>query len=494
MNKYKKRNKVLTLIVLVLLLTIGFAVLSTTLKINGISTIGKNTWSIYWDNIEVTQGSVYPSTAAYIKDPAKTEIEYSVRFNKPGEFYEFTVDAVNNGTLDGIITEIDSKVNGVKIENANLPSYIKYSVKYADGTTVALNDLLKKKKNDLATRRKYRVRIEYDKDLVTNRDINNQEADLEYTFNYKVTYSQKVKDYNNPASDFADDSWSVIAQEGNRAAEQTSTDGSCGAYNIGDTKEVNMGTLGTHTVRIANCSTPAVCSTEGYSQTACGFVLEFADIISLHRVNPDFEPRCSVNGNGVKGGWKYSDIRAYLNSGIYTREITPAGTWNDEVEGETINYSKTGIYDKLPNTLKNKIASTTVVTGYSEGDWVIVDDPINITTSDKIYLLAAHEVWEDTDGDVENGISKNDTSYNLTRQLDYYSERFVSTSSTEYTSTPPWKDATKNYNGSGYYWWTRSISNHSLSLFYMVYNDGGHGCNNVDNEMGVSPAFKLKSS
>jgi len=196
MKRNKRRNRVLVLVMLVLTISIGFAILSTTLKINGISTIGKNTWNIYWDNIEVTDGSVNPTTAAYIKDSAKTEIEYSVRFNEPGDFYEFTVDAVNNGTLDAVITEIDSKVNGVKVENANLPAYIKYSVKYADGGTVALNDLLKKKKNDVATRKKYRVRVEYDRDLVEIDDINNQQADITYTFNYKVTYSQKVKDYN----------------------------------------------------------------------------------------------------------------------------------------------------------------------------------------------------------------------------------------------------------------------------------------------------------
>ena len=45
-----------------------------------------------------------------------------------------------------------------------------------------------KKKNDVATRKKYRVRVEYDRDLVEIDDINNQQSDITYTFNYKVTY------------------------------------------------------------------------------------------------------------------------------------------------------------------------------------------------------------------------------------------------------------------------------------------------------------------
>ena len=55
-------------------------------------------------------------------------------------------------------------------------------------------------------------------------------------------------------------------------------------YNVGDTKEIDMGTYGTHTLRIANKSTPSECSTEGFSQTACGFVLEFQDIITTSKM------------------------------------------------------------------------------------------------------------------------------------------------------------------------------------------------------------------
>ncbi|MBR2828720.1 MAG: hypothetical protein IKE70_05765, partial [Bacilli bacterium] len=68
---------------------------------------------------------------------------------------------------------------------------------------------------------------------------------------------------------FADDSWDTII-----ANIQT---GNTSAYTVGSTKTVDLGSLGTHTLRVANNSTPAECSTAGFSQTACGFVLEFAD-------------------------------------------------------------------------------------------------------------------------------------------------------------------------------------------------------------------------
>ena len=41
-----------------------------------------------------------------------------------------------------------------------------------------------------------------------------------------------------------------------------------------------MGELGVHTLRISNMSTPQECNDEAFSQTACGFVVEFVDIIT----------------------------------------------------------------------------------------------------------------------------------------------------------------------------------------------------------------------
>ena len=88
-----------------------------------------------------------------------------------------------------------------------------------------------------------------------------------------------IEEFELPSSvSFAEDSWETIVKRVQA--------GEIGTYNVGDTKEVNLGTTyGTHTLRIANTSTPSECSTEGFSQTACGFVLEFADIITTHIMN-----------------------------------------------------------------------------------------------------------------------------------------------------------------------------------------------------------------
>ena len=71
--------------------------------------------------------------------------------------------------------------------------------------------------------------------------------------------------------------------------------------------------------QIANISTPEECSTEGYSQTACGFVIEFADIITEYHMNEysDDYP----DGTNV-GGWEASEMRR-LGQELNT-EITSA--------------------------------------------------------------------------------------------------------------------------------------------------------------------------
>ena len=233
----------------------------------------------------------------------------------------------------------------------------------------------------------------------------------------------------------SDDSWDDIINN--------VRSGLSGVYTIGSTKTVDMGTLGTHTLRVANTSTPAECSTTGFSQTACGFVLEFADIITTHQMNP--YTNGSTNGDGNKGGWEYSEMRTYVNSDIY---------------------------NALPATLKNAIINTTVVSGHGS------NDTTNFTTIDKLYLLSTHEIWEDDDGNTSDGIDFLDTAYNNIRQLDYY-------------KTSSYSGAKKKNGTSNYYWWLRSALSYNYSSFFSLMPDGTYITRNSDVAIGVSPAFRI---
>ena len=78
------------------------------------------------------------------------------------------------------------------------------------------------------------------------------------------------------------------------------------------------------------------------------------------------------------GGWKDSAMRTYAN-------------------GE--------FFDKLPSDLQNAIIETKVISGHGSSE------SENLTTNDKIYLLAAKEI---------NITNASDSAKDLTRVLDHY--------------------------------------------------------------------------
>ena len=224
---------------------------------------------------------------------------------------------------------------------------------------------------------------------------------------------------------FEEDSWDMIV----KAIKSGNTPN----YEVGDTKEIDLGSNGKHVVRIANMSTPSECSTEGFSQTACGFVIEFTDIITKMKIN--------TTATNV-GGWEKTQIRTFAN--------------ND-------------IYNSMPQDLKNAIINTKVISNYGQSD------NKNIETTDKIYLLSVTEVL----GESNNLL--NELTSDLTRQLDYYKDRNIKNS----------YGATKKYNGTATHWWLRSTVEGNNSGFIFI-TDGGEMSNpTATNLYGVSPAFRI---
>ena len=223
---------------------------------------------------------------------------------------------------------------------------------------------------------------------------------------------------------FATDPWDVIS----KAVKENNY-----PYQVGDTKEVDMGDLGTHTVRVANTS---ACTNGETSETACGFVVEFADIITEQSMN-------STSTN--VGGWPASAMRTYVN---------------------------TTVYNALPSELQNVIATTTVVSGHGG-----TAGEANFTSSDKLYLLSIKEVW---DGE----IVVIDTAEAETRQLDYYKNNGVTTDN--------YDGAIKQYNGSNYFWWMRTPNSYSPNNTFFRVDPNGHWMTyTADNIYGVSPAFRI---
>jgi len=186
----RKSRKYLWLLLLLLVVTIGYALVSTTLKITGNATVTKQTWNVYWDTPVVTEGSVTtppPTRSADSGDPANTKLTWSTTLSLPGDYYEFTVDAVNAGSIDAMITGLNPTVSPALPAN---PDYIKYSVTYDDGVIPELNHLLAKKSGNTPTTEKYKVRVYYDEAAATATTINSMTGNTTYTFTLNITYGQ----------------------------------------------------------------------------------------------------------------------------------------------------------------------------------------------------------------------------------------------------------------------------------------------------------------
>ena len=222
---------------------------------------------------------------------------------------------------------------------------------------------------------------------------------------------------------FSTDSWDVIVTAARK--------GKTYKYNVGDTKTIELDGYGTHILRIANKSTPSKCNTAGFSQTACGFVIEFADIITNHVMN---DTSTSV------GGWPASSMYTFVN--------------ND-------------IYNALPAELKNAIIDTTVVSGHGP------EDTENFTSTDKLYLLAPREIW----------YYASDTAYDLTRQLDYYKNLGVSGGANS--------EVIKKNGTSASWWWLRAADSNNSDAFSAASTYGVLGIGSADTMNGVGPAFRL---
>ena len=190
--KKNKKQSTLLLIVILLAVSIGFALLSTTLKINGVTGVKKNTWSVYWDSLGdiVKTDGVVVNQEAIINQNDNTLVNFDVLLNVPGDYYEFQVDAVNAGTLNAMLDIVSVVINDD--EDEELPNYLEFSVKYADDKELVPGHLLAKADSSTTpptvTRERYKVRIKF-KDTITPEELDNIPEDS-YSIQVKIPYKQ----------------------------------------------------------------------------------------------------------------------------------------------------------------------------------------------------------------------------------------------------------------------------------------------------------------
>ena len=176
-----KDRKVLTLglclvAVCVFTLTIAYAALNAVLSIDGHAQVSSSDWDIYLANPKVTNGSA-TTTVPSIK--TSSTVEFSTTLSMPGDFYEFTIDVVNAGSIDAMIENV-IKTPELTADQAK---FLKYEITYQNGESITTNQLLAKE-----TSMPIKVRIEYRKDLVAS-DLPTGQVVLDLALTLEYTQS-----------------------------------------------------------------------------------------------------------------------------------------------------------------------------------------------------------------------------------------------------------------------------------------------------------------
>ena len=185
MKRNRKQNIRLLALILILLLGIGFAALTANLKIDGTVNVSRTSWDVHFENVNITEGSVTANPAPTSDDATTTEMTYTINFTKPGDYFEFTTDIVNEGTIDAMVESFSNNAyaDSTSLTPIALPNYLNSYVLYEDYTNVSNNDLLKQ-----GTQEKIIIRIEFKKNIEITDLPNN--GDTTIIFKLKSNYKQ----------------------------------------------------------------------------------------------------------------------------------------------------------------------------------------------------------------------------------------------------------------------------------------------------------------
>ena len=93
MRKSKTRL-VAILLILVLLISVGYAALTTNLSINGTATVKANSWNVHFTNIlvDTANNSVASVVTAPTLSNNNTTVTWEVSMDTPGQVYKYNVD------------------------------------------------------------------------------------------------------------------------------------------------------------------------------------------------------------------------------------------------------------------------------------------------------------------------------------------------------------------------------------------------------------------
>lgn len=181
--KKQKQSQFFILALLALVVistTIGFAALTQNLDVNGTATVQKSKWSVHFDqnSYKASDGSQPIATQTI----SGTNVQFSSTLSKPGDYCSFSIKAVNDGTFDAVLNQIN--MSELATEQSK---YLAYTVNYGGNTYTSTNTELNTALN-VGASSDVVVRVEY----VTPADSADlPSSDMNINLRLQLVYSQK---------------------------------------------------------------------------------------------------------------------------------------------------------------------------------------------------------------------------------------------------------------------------------------------------------------
>ena len=156
----KKKNVQLIVIAVlafaVLFMSVGFASYAQRLDINGTVNVSAAKWSVHY--VTTSYAETTGSVVASAHNLTNTDATFTVSLAKPGDFYEFNANIINDGTFD-------ANLDAITI-NATSHPCLRHTVTYNGTTYTATNSsitgvTLPKQSGSTPGRHTVKVTVEY---------------------------------------------------------------------------------------------------------------------------------------------------------------------------------------------------------------------------------------------------------------------------------------------------------------------------------------------
>ena len=167
-EKYMREKKIIIGVMcsLICIMAIAFAAFSTTLNINGTSSIESN-WKVVFTNIQElskTNGVTINNTPT----ASGTTATFDVSLESPGDAIEYQITVENQGTLDAIIEDINASETG--------SDAIKFEI-----SNIRIGDILLKQESTT-----FKIKISYDNSITSQPEKTNNKLTV------NIDYAQNV--------------------------------------------------------------------------------------------------------------------------------------------------------------------------------------------------------------------------------------------------------------------------------------------------------------